>query len=82
MSDKTDLNLSKTQTPFSLENEIAKIKISIPLTELVTQDVYRSQVLKDLNIGENVDSVNLNDDKPELLFQPEVEGKFQEGGVP
>ena len=82
VSHKTDLNLPKTQTPFSIENEISKITISIPLTELVGQDVYRSQVLKALNIGENANTVNLNDDKPELLFGPEVEGKFQEGGVP
>ena len=82
MSDKNDLNLPKTQTPFSIENEISKIKISIPLIELVGQDVYRYQVLKALNIGENTNTVNLNDDKPEILFGPEVEGKFQEGGVP
>lgn len=82
MSDKTDLNLPKTQTPFSIENEIAKIKISIPLTKLVCQYVYRSQVFKALNIGENTHTVNLNDYKSNLMFGPEVEGKFQEGGVP
>ena len=49
---------------------------------MVGQDVYRSQVLKALNIGENTNVVNLNDDKPEILFGIEVEGKFQEGGVP
>lgn len=38
--------------------------------------------MKALNIGENVDSINLNDDKPKLLFGLEVEGKVQEGGVP
>ena len=41
MTKKAELNISKTQTPFSIESEIAKIKISIPLIELVTQDVYR-----------------------------------------
>ena len=35
-----------------------------------------------LNIGEITDNVNLNDDKPELLFGPEADGKSQEGGVP
>ena len=25
---------------------------------------------------------NLNDDKPELIFGPEVNGKYEEGGVP
>lgn len=36
MCDKADVNMSKTLTPFSLEGEIAKIKINIPLAELVT----------------------------------------------
>ena len=63
MTKKVEINISKTQAPFSIESEIAKIKISIPLTELVTQDVYRSQLLKALNIGYHNDSVNLNDDK-------------------
>ena len=70
--------MSKTQVPFSFEGEISKIKITMPLTELVTQQVYRSQVLKVLNIGNDIDTLNLIDDKPELLFGPEVEGKYQE----
>ena len=45
-------------------------------------DVYRSQVLKALNIGEITDTVNLNDDKPKKIFGPEVDGKSQEGGFP
>jgi len=46
------------------------------------KDMYRPHVMKALNIGENTDSVNLNDDQPELSFGLEVEGKPQEGGVP
>ena len=79
---KTELNLSKSHLPFSLESEIAKIKISVPLTELATQYVYKSQILKALNLGENNDTINLNDDQPTLLFCPKIEGKFQEGVVP
>lgn len=82
MCDKTDINMSKTATPFSFEGEIAKTKIAIPLTELVTQDVYRSQVLKFLNIGNYIDTLNLTDDKPKLFFGLEVEGKYQEGAIP
>ena len=76
MASKTELNLSKSQSPFNLENEIAKIKIFVPLTELATQDVYKGQILKALNLGENSDTVNLNDDQPTLLFGPKIEGKF------
>ena len=68
--------------PFSLEQEISRIKIFVPLTELAAQDVYRSQILKALNIEENNDTVNLNDDQPELLFGPNIEGRYQEGPVP
>ena len=82
VNDKTDVTMSRTIVPFSLEGEISKIKITIPLAELVTQDVYKNQVLKALNIGSDTDTLNLTDDKPELLFGPEVEGKYQEGVVP
>ena len=44
--------------------------------------MYRSQVLKVLNIGNDTDTLNLTDEKLELLFGPEVEGKYQEGDVP
>ena len=82
MTNKTDLSLSKNQIPFNFKSEIDKINISVPLTELVTQDVYKFQVLKALNIEENNDSINLNDDHLALLFGPKIEGKFQEGVVP
>ena len=82
MTKKDDLDISKSQIPFIIESEIAKIKIPVPLTKLFIQDVYKTQILRYLNIGEQTDSVNVTDDKLELLFAPEVEGKFQEGGVP
>ena len=74
--------MPKTTLPFSLEGEIAKIKISMPLAELVTQEVYKNQVLKALNINTDADTLNLTDDKPELLFGPKIEGKYQEGTIP
>ena len=44
--------------------------------------MYKKQVLKALNLGSDTDTLNLTDDKLELFFGPEVEGKFQEGIVP
>ena len=38
--------------------------------------------MKALNIEDNNDSVNLNDDQPELIFGPKIEGIYQEGPVP
>ena len=82
VTNRPETNVLKRQVHFSLENEISKIKISVPLSKLVTQDAYKSQILKDLNIGENNDTVNLNDDQPKLLFGPRIEGRYQEGVVP
>ena len=37
MAEKTEANISKLQVPLSFEGEIAKIKITMPLIELITQ---------------------------------------------
>ena len=93
--DKLELqSQSKAPTPFSLEGELAKVKIPIPLSELMSKDAYRSQVIKALNIEPNIgtealtvgsenhsDIVNLTDDQPELLFEPEVDGQTDNGVV-
>ena len=52
------------------------------IKSLSTQDAYKGQILKALNLGENSDTVNISDDQPTLLFGPNIEGKFQEGVVP
>jgi len=62
--------------------EVAKLKISIPLTELVKHETYKSQISKSLNFVENEDSFNLIDDQLELIFGPDVNGKPVEGGIP
>ena len=66
---------------FSFEGEISKIKITIPLTELITVYRYRSQIFKVFDIGNEADTLNLTNDKPELLFGPKIEGEYQEGTV-
>jgi hypothetical protein len=86
--------LSKFSTAFSLEGELVKLKISIPLYELMNKNAYRSQVIKDLRIKPEIgtkalnvgsenhsDTVNLVDDQPELLFGPEVDGQTDNGVV-
>jgi hypothetical protein len=85
---------TRTLAPFSLEAELAKIKIPVPLTELIRRGGYRSQVLKALAIEPDIgtkaltigsvthsDTVNLADDHPELLFGPEVDGRDDTGDV-
>ena len=83
------LSQSRTPTPFSLEGELAKVKIPIPLSELMKKDAYHSQVIKALTIEPDIgtkaltvgsanhsDTVNLTDDQPELLFGHEVDAKL------
>ena len=81
-ANKAETSTVKSQIPFSLEQEISKIKIFLPLTELAAQHAYRTQILKALNLEDNNDTFNLSDDQPNLIFGPKTEGKYQEGPVP
>jgi hypothetical protein len=85
---------SRVPTPFSLEGELAKVKILIPLSELMKKDAYHSQVIKALTIEPDIgmkaltvgssnhsDTVNLTDDQPKLLFGTEVDGQADNGVV-
>jgi hypothetical protein len=93
--DKLELmSQSRVPTPFSLEGELSKVKIPIPISELMNKDAYRSQVIKVLTIEPDIgmksltvrstnhsDTVNLTDDQPKHLFGPEVDGRDNNGDV-
>jgi ribonuclease HI len=95
MVDKPELiSQGRARTPFSLEGELAKVKIPIPLTKLMNKDDYRSQVIKALAIEPNIgikaltigsanhsDTMNLTDHQLELIFGPEVDGRDDTGEV-
>ena len=85
---------SRAPTPFSLEVGLAKVKIPILLSELMSKDAYRSQVIKALSIEPDIgtkaltvgsanhsDTVNITNDQPELMFGPEVDGQTDNGVV-
>jgi hypothetical protein len=70
------------------------LKIPIPLSELMNKNAYRYQVIKDLSIEPNMgtkslnvgsvlhsDTVNLADDRLELLFGPKVDDQTNNGIV-
>ena len=69
--------LDQGQTSFSLEAEIVKIKISVPLTELLKNYEYHSKIATVLKppgeISEISNSLNLQDDSPTILFGPRVD---------
>ena len=61
MVDKPELmSQGRAPTPFSLEGELAKIKIPIPLSELMNKNFYRSQVIKALTI------------EPDISIEPDI----------
>ena len=73
--------VEKTST-FSLENEISKLKVSIPLIELMKNNSYRGQVSKILNFDPMSDMVSVEDDQPELIFGPALNGESTDSDVP
>ena len=73
---KAIMNHMKVINDAITKGKFAKIKITMPITELIAQSSYKSQVLKVLNIGNDANTLNLDDDTPEVLFGPNIEGKF------
>jgi len=67
---------------FSLENEISKLKVSIPLTEIMKNNSYRGQVSKILNCDPMSYMVNVEDDQPEMNFWPAMNGESLDNDVP
>ena len=45
--------VNKTVQNFSLENELGKLKIPVPLTELMKNPSYKESVLKMINLASN-----------------------------
>lgn len=79
-------HVKPASTSFSLENEIAKIKIAVPLSELLKNADYQSQISKVLNPPWDnpavTDSLNLQDDDPTILFGPHVDEPSGEDSPP
>jgi hypothetical protein len=61
---------------FSLENEINKIKIPMPLVELAKNPIYKKQIAKMINFSDaecHADVINLQDENPTIMFGPHIE---------
>lgn len=67
---------------FNLETEISKLKVSIPLTELVKNSHYKSNIVKMLKFDPMTDMVNVEDEQPELIFGPAIDGQLEDSEVP
>ena len=69
----------KFTSSFSLETEISKLKIPIPLTELCRSSMYRNQIMKFLqqkSVPDPIsDVINLHDEKPTIVLGPRAESR-------
>jgi hypothetical protein len=81
---KTDNNEAQATTRereketegFSLENEINKIKIPMPLIELVKNPIYKKQIAKIISFSDvecYAGVINLQDEKPTIMFGLHIE---------
>jgi hypothetical protein len=60
---------------FNFESEIQKVKIPMPLTELMKNEVFKEAILKSLEpkTSPSDDFLNLQDDKPKVTIGPMIE---------
>ena len=57
-------------TPFNLQAKISKIKISVPFNEILRIPEYRGQLSSMIKSEETSDTLNLQDDRPKIVFGP------------
>lgn len=65
----------------NLETKISKLKVSIPLTELVKNSHYKSDIVKMMKVDPMSNMVNVEDDQPELIFCPTIDGQSEDSEV-
>jgi ribonuclease HI len=71
-------DVEKSLSNFNFEHEIQKIKIHVPLLELVKNEGFKKSFLKVLQPTSHPspsDSINLQDEKPAVILGPMVEGR-------
>jgi len=74
--------VEKKSNLFSLESEISKLTVSIPLTKLVKNNRYKSHTSKMFKVDHMSYMLNVSDDLPELLFGLAVDGNIEDSEVP
>jgi len=67
----------KPPSSFNFEHEIQKIKIHVPLSELVKHEDFKTILSKLLLLeppNHPIDSINMQDEKPIVILGPMIEG--------
>lgn len=65
--------IEKFQPAFNLQKELEKVKILVPLTELLNQPTYKAQVSQFMHPSASApthDSLNLQEERPMVAFGP------------
>lgn len=68
----------KTSSAFNLETETQKIKIPIPLVELMKNEAFKKSIMSALDaadVTESSDILNVQDGQPKILLGPMAEGR-------
>jgi hypothetical protein len=72
------MEIMKSPSSFSFENEIQKIKILVPFLELIKNEEFKkylSKTLQPKSSSNSTYSVNLQDEKPTVILGPMVENR-------
>ena len=70
--------IPKLTSSFNFEHEIQKIRIPLPLSELIKHEVFKKHLFELLQSEASclpIDSINLQDEKPAVILGPMVEDK-------
>jgi uncharacterized small protein (DUF1192 family) len=70
--------IPKYMSPFNFEHEIQKIRIPVPLTELIKHGEFKkcfSDLLKSEASSPSADFINLQDERPAVVLGPMVEDR-------
>jgi ribonuclease HI len=74
----SDKSADKTPYSFNFEAELQKIKIPIPLVELMKNDMFKRDILRTLDpqsVSHSADILNIYDNKPTITLGPMVEDR-------
>ena len=63
-------DLIERSAPLNLQAEISKVKIVVPFNEIIRIPEYRGQLSHILKSEETFDTLDIQDDKPKIMFGP------------
>ena len=74
--------IERSAPPSNLQAEISKIKIVVPFNEILRIPEYRGQLSHMIKSEETFDTLNLQDDKPKIMFGPWAQATIKSEDVP